>query len=169
MPCALWVLGWVSENWDPLKGTWRLPCVTFSGRGVTNAMLILMSFLFVHVSCLWFFTSMHVLNFLFWVRVICINNEIGIIVWLGIVTSQSLKKGTPWKFWLDPWFPRNSKPKWTLKWLPLDRGYFKFCFLIRRKSTNNLGTCVFLALNSRGIISSHSRIVMHFILVEFVP
>ena len=25
-------------------------------------------------------------------------------------------------------FPRNSKSKWTLKWLPLERGYFKFYF-----------------------------------------
>ena len=128
MPCALWVLGWVSENWDPLKGTWRLPCVTFSGRGVTNAMLILMSFLFVHVSCLWFFTSMHVLNFLFWVRVICINNEIGTIVWFRIIILRSPEKGAQWKFWLDPRFSWNFKPKWTLKWLPLDRGYFKFYF-----------------------------------------
>ena len=25
-------------------------------------------------------------------------------------------------------FPEIPKPKWTLKWLPLDRGYFKFYF-----------------------------------------
>ena len=56
------------------------------------------------------------------------NNKIGIIVWLGVIILQSLKKGIPWKFWLDPQFPRNSKPKWTLKWLPIDRGYFKFYF-----------------------------------------
>ena len=72
------------------------------------------------------FTSMHVLNFMFWVCVICINNEIGIIVWLGVIIFQSPEKGIPWKFWLNPRFLRNSKSKWTLKWLPLDRGYFKF-------------------------------------------
>ena len=38
------------------------------------------------------------------------------------------RKGAPWKFWLDPRFLWNSKLKWTLKWLPLDRGYFKFYF-----------------------------------------
>ena len=39
----------------------------------------------------------------------------------------SRKRGS-WKFWLDPRFLRNSKPKWTLKWLPLNKGYFKFYF-----------------------------------------
>ena len=39
-----------------------------------------------------------------------------------------LKNEIPWKSWLDPRFLRNSKSKWTLKWLPLDRGYFKFHF-----------------------------------------
>ena len=38
------------------------------------------------------------------------------------------QKGAPWKSWLDPRFSRNFKSKWTLKWLPLDRGYFKFYF-----------------------------------------
>ena len=51
------------------------------------------------------------------------NNRIARDYWFTI--SQ---KGVPWKSWLDPRFPRNSKPKWTLKWLPLDRGYFKFYF-----------------------------------------
>ena len=37
-------------------------------------------------------------------------------------------KGAPWKYWLDPQFPRDSKSKWILKWLPLDRSYFKFYF-----------------------------------------
>ena len=68
---------------------------------------------------------MHVADFVFWV---CINNEIWIIVWFGIINLQSPEKGAPWKFWLDPRFPWNSKLKWTLKWLPLDRGYFKFYF-----------------------------------------
>ena len=54
--------------------------------------------------------------------------KIGIIVWLGVIILQSLEKGTPWKFLLDSRFLRNSKLKWTLKWLPLDRSYFKFYF-----------------------------------------
>ena len=49
-------------------------------------------------------------------------------MWLGVIILHSPGKGAPWKFWLDPRFPRNSKPKWTLKWLPIDRGYFKFYF-----------------------------------------
>ena len=44
------------------------------------------------------------------------------------------KKGVPWKFWLDPRFPRNPKLKWTLKRLPLDRGCFKFYFFKKGKS-----------------------------------
>ena len=31
---------------------------------------------------------MHVLNFMFWVCVICINNEIGMIVWFGVIILQ---------------------------------------------------------------------------------
>ena len=75
-----------------------------------------------------FFTSMHVLNFMFWVSVICINNEIGMIVWFGVIILQISRKRAPLKSWLDPRFSRNSKSKWTLKWLLLDRGYFKFYF-----------------------------------------
>ena len=74
------------------------------------------------------FTPMHALNFMFWVCVICANNKFEIIVWVRIINLQSLEKGISWKSWLDPRFPRNSKSKWTLKWLPPDRGYFKFYF-----------------------------------------
>ena len=38
------------------------------------------------------------------------------------------KNEVPWKSWLYPRFLRNSMLKWILKWLPLDRGYFKFYF-----------------------------------------
>ena len=38
------------------------------------------------------------------------------------------KNEVPWKSWLDLRFPRNSMLKWILKWLPLDRGYFKLYF-----------------------------------------
>ena len=44
-----------------------------------------------------------------------------------------LQKGTPWKSWLDPWFLRDSKLKQILKWLPLDKGYFKVYFLQKEK------------------------------------
>ena len=36
MPCALQVLGWVSENWDPLKGMRRLPRVDLFESGRDN-------------------------------------------------------------------------------------------------------------------------------------
>ena len=39
------------------------------------------------------FLFMHVLDFTFWVRVIWINDEIGIIVWLEIIILQSPEKG----------------------------------------------------------------------------
>ena len=48
------------------------------------------------------------------------------MVWGYYVTIS--RKGVSWKSWLDPWFFRNSKSKWILKLLPLDRGYFKFYF-----------------------------------------
>ena len=54
-------------------------------------------------------------------------NGIRTIVWFGVIILRS-RKGAAWKSWLDPRFPQNSKSKWTLKWLPLDRGYFKFYF-----------------------------------------
>ena len=90
----------------------------------------------IHV---YFFSSMHVLNFIFWVCVICINNEIGMIIWFEIIILRSVEKGVLWKFWFDLRFPQNPKLKWILKWLPLDRGYFKvYFFYTRRKYTNNL-------------------------------
>ena len=105
---------------------------------------------------------MHVLNSMFWVYVIYTNNKIGIIVWLGVIILWSFEKGTPWKFWLNPRFLQNSKSKWTLKWLSLDRGYFKFYFYKREKSTNNIS----LDLQFCHFISSHIYIAMHFILVK---
>ena len=50
-------------------------------------------------------------------------------MWLGFIILQSPEKWTPWKFWLDSRFLRNSKQKWTLKWLPLNKGYFNFTFV----------------------------------------
>ena len=111
-------------------------------------------------------TSMYVLNFMFWVCVICIYNEIEIIVWLRVIILQSPEKGASWKFWLDPWFPRNSKSKWTLKWLPLNRGYFKFYF---HKGESILIISCHTHLLTRKFchfISSHICITMHFVLVK---
>ena len=76
------------------------------------------------------------------------------------------RKGVPWKFWLDPRFPPNSKPKWTLKWLPLDRDYFKFYF--HKDESLLIISCHAYLLNRNFVIfiSSHIYIAMHFILVK---
>ena len=47
--------------------------------------------------------------------------------------STISKRGVPWKSWLDPRFLWDSKLKQILKWLPLDRGYFKIYFLQKEK------------------------------------
>ena len=60
------------------------------------------------------FTSMHVLNFVYWICVTCFSNKIGMNMWLEIIILRSPEKGVSWKFWLDPRFPRNSKLKWIL-------------------------------------------------------
>ena len=106
------------------------------------------------------------LDFMFWARVICINNKIGTNVWSGIIILQFSEKGALWKFWLDPRFFRNSKSKWTLKWLPLDRGYFKFYF---QKGESILIISCHAYLLTRKFchcISSHICIAMHFVLVK---
>ena len=103
----------------------------------------------------------------FWICVICINHQIGIVTWLGIIILWSLEKRVPWKFWLNPRFPRNPKLKQILKWLPLDRGYFKvYFFYEREKSSNNLVPYVLLDSKICHFISSHNSIAMHFVLVE---
>ena len=95
-----------------------------------------------------------------------INNEIGIIIWLRVIILQSPEKGAPWKFWLDPRFLQNSKSKWTLKWLPLDRGYFKFYF--HKGESILIISCHthFLTRKFCHFISSHICIVIHFVLVK---
>ena len=75
------------------------------------------------------------------------------------------REGAPWKFWLDPRFPWNSKSKWTLKWLPLDRGYFKFYFhkgesILIILCHTYLLTCKFI------ILFQVICITMHFVLVK---
>ena len=74
------------------------------------------------ISCLWFFTFMHVLNFVSWICVIFLK-IIRMIMWSGFIILRSPQKGVPWKSWLDPQFLRNPKLKQILKWLPLDRGW----------------------------------------------
>ena len=63
----------------------------------------------------------------------CVN-KCEIIVWLKIIILRPPEKGVPWKFWLDPRFPRNPKLKQILKWLPLDRGCFKVYFFAKGES-----------------------------------
>ena len=75
---------------------------------------------------------MYVANFMFWVCVTCINNEIRLVN--GLRLFYDPPKGVPWKFWLDPRFPQNLKLKWILKRLPLDRGYFKVYFFTKGES-----------------------------------
>ena len=44
LPNALRAFGWVSENWDPLKGTRWLPPVDPPGRGVTILLVLELGF-----------------------------------------------------------------------------------------------------------------------------
>ena len=80
--------------------------------------------------------SMHLLNFMLWVCVLCFNN----LRWLydSILLFHDLSKRGFAKFWLDAWFPRNPKLKWILKRPSLDRGYFKVYFFKKGKFSNNL-------------------------------
>ena len=88
--------------------------------------------------------SMHLLNFMLWVYVLCFS------VWGNYMTRfyyyTISRKEVPRKFWLDPRFPRNPKLKWILKWLSLYRGYFKVYFFKRGKFSNNL--VPYISLNS---------------------
>ena len=89
---------------------------------------------------------------------------IRMIIWLRFIILQSPEKGISWKFWLDPRFPRNPKLKQILKWLPLDRGYFKVYFFYKRgKFSNNL--VPYLPFDS-WICHFIPRIAMHFVLVK---
>ena len=92
--------------------------------------------------------------------------EIGIVAWLEIIILRSPEKGGSWKFWLDPRFPWNPKLKWILKWLPLDRGYFKFYFhkgesILIISCHTYLGTRKFVIF-----IFGRVCIAMHFVLVK---
>ena len=88
-------------------------------------------------------------------------------VLLEIIILRYPKNEVPWKSWLDPRFPRNSILKWILKWLPLDRGYFKLCF---RKGKSILIISCHTSLLTRNFVSffvsSHICIVMHLILFK---
>ena len=83
-----------------------------------------------------------------------------------LLTYDILKNEIPWKSWLDPWFSRNSKSKWTLKWLSLDRSYFKFCFC-RGKSIRIISCRTYLWTFEFVILfKSHVGMAMHFIPVK---
>ena len=79
-----------------------------------------------------------------------------------VIILQSPEKGAMWKFWLDPRFFRNFKSKWILKWLPLDRGYFKFYF--HKGESTLIISChtYFSTRNFVIFISSHVCITIHF-------
>ena len=88
------------------------------------------------------------------------------IIWLGIIILRAPEKRVPWIFWLDPRFSENPKLKWILKWLPLDKSYFKFYF--RKGESILIITChAYLLIRNFAIfISSHTCIIMHFVLVK---
>ena len=62
-----------------------------------------------------------------------VNNKCEIVMGLVLLFYNLSRKGVPWKFWLDSRFPWDPKLKWILKWLSLDRDYFKFYFLQKEK------------------------------------
>ena len=96
-----------------------------------------------HTYC--FFTRKSVILFQVIIVLPCI------LFWLNCFVichyqSEIFRKEVTWKLWLDPRFPQNPKLKWILKWLPLDRGYFKVYFFKREKFSNNL--VPYISLNS---------------------
>ena len=86
-------------------------------------------------------------------------------MWLGVIILQSPWKWAPWKFWLNPRFSQNSKSKWTLKWLPLDRGYFKFYFH-KGESILIISCHTYLLTRKFVILFQVICIAMHFALVK---
>ena len=97
-------------------------CCLFTYFG-TNGIISMFTFLF---------TFMQVLNFAFWLYMLCLN------IYDDHMTRfyyfMISRKGVSRKFWLDPRFSRNPKLKWALKRLPLDRGCFKVYFLQKRET-----------------------------------
>ena len=88
------------------------------------------------------------------------------IIWLDFINIRYPKNEIPWKSWLDPWFPQNSKSKWTLKWLPLDRGYFKFYFHNGKSILIILCRTYLWTFRIYHIVLSRVSIAMHFIPVK---
>ena len=96
-----------------------------------------------------------------------VSNKIGMTIWLGIIILRYPEKAVPWKFWLDPRFLRNSKRKWILKWLTLDRGCFKFYFLQKEKVLLIISWHMYLSI--RNLVVSFQVIIyiaMHFVLIK---
>ena len=83
-----------------------------------------------------------------------------------LLTYDIQKNEVPWKSWLDPRFSRNSMLKWILKWLPLDRGYFKFYF--RKGRSILIISChtYFRTCESVVLFQVVLCITMHFTLVK---
>ena len=114
----------------------------------TNPVVCLITYFGMNeiISCLCFFTSIHMMNSMFWVYVIHISKW----NWNDHMARDYhftiSQKGLCGNFWLDPRFPRSPKLKWILKWLPLDRGYLNFTFYKRRKFANN--PMPYISLNS---------------------
>ena len=115
---------------------------------------------------MFFFTSMYVLNFVFWICVICFNIQNDYMAWFYYFTIS--RKEVPLKFWLDTRFPQNPKLKQILKRLPLDRGYFKVYLFLQKGESFLIILChtYFLTRNFVFFISSRVCIAMHFILVK---
>ena len=110
---------WINRNSEKDKSDKNsIYCLT--SRFGMNKAIFVFTFLFTSNAC----SKFHVLSMYCY--------EIGKVAWFEIIILRSLEKGVPWKFWLDPRFPRNPKLKWILKWLPLDRGYFKFYFFFTK-------------------------------------
>ena len=83
-----------------------------------------------------------------------------------LLTYDILKNKISWKSWLNPRFSQNFKSKWALKWLPLDRGYFKFYFH-KGKSILIISCRTYLwTLEFVLLFKSHVCMAMHFIPVK---
>ena len=91
-----------------------------------------------------------------------------VILWndLIFINIRYPKNEVPWKSWLDPRFSWNSMLKWILKWLPLDRGYFKFYF--RKGKSKLIISChtYFRTCESVVLFQVVLCITMHFIPVK---
>ena len=91
-----------------------------------------------------YFLSMHLLNFMLWVCVLCFNN----LRWLygSILLFHDLPKRGSAKILARSSISSESKIKVHFKATALDRGYFKVHFFKKKKFSNNL--VPYISLNS---------------------